>query len=107
MKLSCSILCAAALLQLAPDAIAGYPNHGVDWAAQRQRWAAGDDPARDLQTKIDGAIASRSPQLTVPAGHYFFGNRLGSTWYFTTLKVDAYSRIASPWAPWQVTVNYM
>ena len=75
MKLSCSILCAAALLQLAPDAIAGYPNHGVDWAAQRQRWAAGDDPARDLQTKIDAAIASRSPQLTVPAGNYFFGNR--------------------------------
>ena len=45
----------------------------IDWPQEQQRWAAGDDPAGQLQHQIDYAIARRSPQLQVPAGRYLFG----------------------------------
>ena len=68
-------LAVAAALGLATAAPAALTPAGVDWVAAQRQWAAGDDPAGELQRAIDAAVARGAPSLTVRAGHYLFGNR--------------------------------
>ena len=63
------------VLMLAQHAAAVWPATGVDWTAQQQQWASGNDPAAELQRRINTAIAHGSPTVMVAPGNYFFGNR--------------------------------
>ena len=54
---------------LAHRSTAMWPAAGVDWEKQQSQWASGNDPAADLQRKIDHAIGNRTPVLELSLIH--------------------------------------